>query len=385
MVRCSCVAFSWVMVCLISSLTQAAELNFNVDPAQSRLDLSGVFVVDIVSQDEEDASLTTTFGGTITVDVDDELSPTSIQFLSASLEAMDNGDWLPEVGGGSLGEEDIAGDSDPGEPEPANFGMFVDTEIAGVAWGAFRGLVYTITSEFDEPTSVNAEGRFDSTVNFEVIEGTLDSNVQSVAFGDDAATQSAVGQRSLNDSRNGFYSVADGIATIRLPVDLYFPGDLEVFFEGTVVATLGSVELGCDIDGNGVCDAADIDMMSQQVMDGKATSEDRVALIESAQPDGFHTYVGDSDLNGAFDEQDIVGVFIEGKYLTGEAAGWAAGDWNGDLVFDEQDFVQAFVAGGYLASPRTAVAAVPEPSGLVLLIIGLVVTQSRRRSCRDRA
>ena len=125
--------------------------------------------------------------------------------------------------------------------------------------------------------------------------------------------------------------------------------------------------------------------MSQQLMDGPPTSEDRVALSESAQPDGFHTYVGDSDLNGVFNEQDIVGVFIEGKYLTGEAAGWAAGDWSGVLVFAEQDFVQAFVAGGYLASPRTSVAAVPEPSGLVLLIIGLVVTQSRRRSCCDRA
>ena len=78
-----------------------------------------------------------------------------------------------------------------------------------------------------------------------------------------------------------------------------------------------------------------------------ARTVDRDAWIESSSPDGFNTYIGDSDLNGQFDEQDIVAAFIAGQYLSGGAAGWADGDWDGNLSFDDQDFVAAFISGGY--------------------------------------
>ena len=90
------------------------------------------------------------------------------------------------------------------------------------------------------------------------------------------------------------------------------------------------------------------------------------------------TYVGDANLDGSFDSTDFVSVFVAGLYETGQAAGWGAGDWDGDGLFDSSDFVAAFVDGGYEAGPRQ-VLAVPEPSSVVLLLLGLVAFASRRR------
>ena len=160
-------------------------------------------------------------------------------------------------------------------------------------------------------------------------------------------------------------------------------GTRQTFSNVTINHTLHAVEPipvdACDVNEDGSCDATDIDAMTQMVLDGSKTLGDRAALIESPEPDGFNTYIGDSDLNGSFDEQDIVAAFISGKYLSGQSAGWAEGDWDGDFLFSEQDFVSAFIAGGYLQSPRGAVSSVPEPSGLVLLLIGLLGLARRRR------
>ena len=134
----------------------------------------------------------------------------------------------------------------------------------------------------------------------------------------------------------------------------------------------------CDINLDGVCDAQDIDEMTQRVLDGITTQADRNALISSSPDDGLNTYIGDSDMNGEFSEQDFVAVFIAGKYITGEHAGWAEGDWDGNFLFNEQDFVAAFIDGGYLQGPREAVSAVPEPSCFVLLVLGISVFRRRR-------
>ena len=52
--------------------------------------------------------------------------------------------------------------------------------------------------------------------------------------------------------------------------------------------------------------------------------------------------------------------------------------------FDSADFVTAFVDGGYEQGPRTDVAAVPEPGGVLLLFLGLVGMMRRTTTARNR-
>ena len=74
---------------------------------------------------------------------------------------------------------------------------------------------------------------------------------------------------------------------------------------------------------------------------------------------------------------------VAGKYETDQAAVWSQGDWNGSGKFDSGDFVDAFADGGYeVGNPPAAVSAVPEPSSLVLLILGGLVACTRRHSGR---
>ena len=93
------------------------------------------------------------------------------------------------------------------------------------------------------------------------------------------------------------------------------------------------------------------------------------------------TWFGDSNLDGEFNSSDLVLVFSEGLYETGDKAGWAAGDWDGDMQFGSSDLVTAFIDGGYEAGPRPdAVVAVPEPSALVLAFVAaLGLLRLRRR------
>ena len=76
---------------------------------------------------------------------------------------------------------------------------------------------------------------------------------------------------------------------------------------------------------------------------------------------------GDADQDSDFDQMDLVQVQIASKYLTGQAASWGEGDWNGapggfarnppagDGLFNQFDIIAANVAGVYLQGPYAAV------------------------------
>ncbi len=99
----------------------------------------------------------------------------------------------------------------------------------------------------------------------------------------------------------------------------------------------------------------------------------------------LQTWMGDANVDGEFNSGDLVFVFTAGKYETNEAAGWAQGDWDGDGAFGSSDFVVAFSDGGYEVGPRQAVRAVPEPSGLTLLLLaGLMSQRALRQKSHKR-
>jgi hypothetical protein len=76
---------------------------------------------------------------------------------------------------------------------------------------------------------------------------------------------------------------------------------------------------------------------------------------------------GDADQDLDFDQLDLVKVQIAAKYLTGQAATWGEGDWNGapggqvgsppagNGLFDQLDIIAALAPGHYLKGPYAAI------------------------------
>jgi hypothetical protein len=169
-----------------------------------------------------------------------------------------------------------------------------------------------------------------------------------------------------------------------------FPNEIDPLAAGL---TLAHSPAG-DFDASDTLDAADVDMLARKIEGqrpqpwwlGNAPFDlngDRIIDREdhhSWVKDLKHTWFGDADLNGEFNSNDMVEVFAAGKYETGEAAGWADGNWNCDGVFDSSDMVTAFVDGGYEKGPRVVAVTVPEPDGTLLLVMGLSVWLIGRRT-----
>ena len=101
-----------------------------------------------------------------------------------------------------------------------------------------------------------------------------------------------------------------------------------------------------------------LDDFTQEEMDAFFLTEDAASELQA----------GDADQDLDFDQLDIVKVSVAAKYLTGQAATWGDGDWDGapggspgsppvgNGFFDQGDIVASLQHGLYLAGPYGALA-----------------------------
>ena len=375
-----------------AGVVSAEELHFTLDPAQSLLSVVADYDgFDLIPQvfENSDGDLAS-YSGELIVELDDIMAPTSIRFNGGLALAANTGMWLPSLEGGDVGEPDVEGDANPGEPALGNYGLYLDLSLigGGEAWGTFRDMGFTVLTETD--VDVATDGTFASEQGFQLAQGTWTTTVSSELLTDGGGVDDITGDASFNEASPGKYSIEGNIAKLELPVSLYFPAAPNFLFEGQFVATaVLSSGLAGDFNNDGVLDAADINLLTAEVnagtnradfdlnQDNLVSADDRLIWINELRK----TYVGDSNLDGVFDTTDFVGVFQAGQYEDGVAGNstWETGDWNGDTEFDSGDFVAAFQGGGFEQGPRAAVAAVPEPAAALLLLIGAGLLAVRRR------
>jgi hypothetical protein len=201
----------------------AVPITLNLVPADSHITITGLFS-GIPTQAQEGTAGTTdlvagspsnrtTFQGTITVDVDNVLAPSTIQILSSAANADTSGTWLPQV----RPYQDLDGDMDPGEfglpPDGdsevgtntnfspaanADWGIKVRHPAFGVdiAFGGYRDISYNVTSGA-EPVVL---GQFSSLTQHFEPDGFLDYWVAPAAGGLLGRTEANTGDGDFYDN-----------------------------------------------------------------------------------------------------------------------------------------------------------------------------------------
>ena len=108
---------------------------------------------------------------------------------------------------------------------------------------------------------------------------------------------------------------------------------------------------------------------------GEDLDPDDLLPPEVGPPRDPFLQAGDADQDLDFDQLDLVKVQIAAKYLSGQAATWGDGDWNGapggkqgeppagNGFFDQLDIIAALGSGNYLNGPYAALAGGPGVEG----------------------
>ena len=142
----------------------------------------------------------------------------------------------------------------------------------------------------------------------------------------------------------------------------------------------------CDFDGNGTCDIVDLDQLMDALgsnnadfdLDNSGTVDaiDRNQWLSEAgiKEKGAAYVVGDADLDGDVDTSDLNSVGV--NWQRTDVATYANGDFDGDMDVDSTDLNFVGVNWQHGVPAR---AAVPEPTGAMLSLVGLLGLLSLRR------
>jgi hypothetical protein len=254
----------------ISIDAYAAVVTLNLVPAESHVTINGTFSGIPTSAQEGIAGTTdlvaaspstrTTFQGTITVDVNNVLAPTSLRILSSAAAADTSGTWYAQP----RPYQDLNGNMDPGEfglppegdSEPgtannfgpaanADWGIRVRHPAFGVdiAYGGYRDISYNVTSD---PEPVNGAGQFSSLTQHFEPDGFLDYWVAPAAGGLLGRTEANTGDGDFYDNTAGVSSytvtpLGGGASRINLliPIMVDDMGDtLRTVYTGQFLATV---------------------------------------------------------------------------------------------------------------------------------------------------
>jgi hypothetical protein len=291
------VAVSFTLSLWIVRHAAAIQITLDVVQSQSHVMLNGDFggteanpVIPFVPQDDPifptagttDGDPTrpsnqTTVTGTITVDVDNLTAPTTIQILSADIDGTVNGDWLPEP---QPLIETTSSTDDAAPAAPADIGVKLIFFFSDGAYGAVRDIGYNVVTE-DPDTStpvvepVNAQGEFSSlSQNITYRRGFFDvwvsPSLDDSRYRDDLTGQGGLNQHTYDDVANtvtpipnapkSTYIVSGNLVTLTIPIEINNDDtdDVSQYFDGQFVATY-TIPAGVpgDYNNNGKVDAAD--------------------------------------------------------------------------------------------------------------------------------
>ena len=180
-----------------------------------------------------------------------------------------------------------------------------------------------------------------------------------------------VGQLTTNDVGRGYLKLADGDDS-QMPLPEGFPA----IQPGSTI-TVGTILSGTfgqddhrvgDVNDDQQVDDSDIDALQEAI--AESSTDDRYDLDGNQSVDRrdanylievvLDSVIGDANMDGIFDSQDLVEIFQAGQYEDGIAGNstWSTGDWNGDHECDTSDLVYALQRGNYAASAAIRNAAV---------------------------
>jgi hypothetical protein len=219
--------------------------------------------------------------------------------------------------------------------------------------------------------NIDGKGTFSAAKVFGSFDGSIRLDVLDMDSDGDADILTADRYASLirwyenSDGTGTFlapHSVAEetaGVADVE-PADIDADGNMDIVAaasEGNVISWFRNVadERKADVNQDGRVDAADIDQVCRAAragqrdstldLDGDGTVQvaDALWLVRNV----LDTDAGDANLDGLFDERDLVQVLEANQFqddLAGNS-GWATGDWNCDGEFDRFDVIAALAIG----------------------------------------